>query len=77
MKISHDTSVDAAYIYIAERIEPGGVATTYTCDPIEVRGQIHLDFDANGVVLGIEILDASKKLPRHLLETYRTRKGGT
>jgi uncharacterized protein YuzE len=69
MKLSYDSSVDAAYIQIAEEIGAGGVAMTYPCDPLEVRGEINLDFDAEGRLIGIEVLDASKKLPPELLRS--------
>lgn len=49
---------DAVYIYIASEIGVGGVSKTYACDPSAVDGQIHLDFDDRGRLLGIEILDA-------------------
>jgi len=71
MKITYDETVDAAYIYLAEQIEPGQVSTTYPCDPAEVRGMIHLDFDAGGVLLGIEVLGASSKLPPEVIEQAR------
>jgi uncharacterized protein YuzE len=63
MRITYDKSVDAAYIYLADGIAAGGVAKTYCCDPVEVNGQIHLDFDEQGRLVGIEVLDASKLLP--------------
>jgi uncharacterized protein YuzE len=69
MKLSYDRSVDAAYIQIAAEIDAGGVAKTYPCDPRQVGGEINLDFDAEGRLLGIEILDASKKLPPELLRS--------
>lgn len=68
MKLSYDRSVDAAYIQIAADIEAGEVAKTYPCDPLEVEGEINLDFDAQGRLIGIEVLDASKKLPREVVE---------
>lgn len=68
MKITHDTSVDAAYLYLVDEIKPGGVAKTYACDPLEVDGQINLDFDDEGRLIGIEVLDASKILPAELLD---------
>jgi uncharacterized protein YuzE len=74
MKISYDQSTDAAYIYLADEIRPGGVAKTYCCDPQEVNGQIHLDFDSDGRLIGIEVLDASRRLPEILLSTMPTRK---
>jgi uncharacterized protein YuzE len=67
MKITYDKSTDAAYIYLAAVIEAGGVAKTYCCDPLEVNGQIHLDFDKQGRLVGIEVLGASKLLPEAVL----------
>ena len=67
MKISYDPEIDAAYIYLVGEIAPGGVAKTYPCDPREVNGQINLDFDSSGRLIGIEVLDASKRLPVQLL----------
>ena len=43
------------------------VKKTYTCDPSEV-GEINLDFDGSKMLVGIEILDASKKLPKSILD---------
>ena len=63
MKITYDRSVDAAYIYLTSGIGAGGVAKTYCCDPLEVHGQIHLDFDNQGRLVGIEVLGASRLLP--------------
>lgn len=67
MRISYDRSPDAAYIYLADSIAPGAVSKTYPCDPREVGGQINLDFDASGKLLGIEVLDASQFLTADLL----------
>lgn len=69
MKLTYDRSVDAAYIQLAREIPAGGVAKTCPCDPLEVGGEINLDFDAEGRLVGIEILDASKKLPPELLRS--------
>ena len=68
MKIKYDPIVDAAYITLADDESPSSFGFTYACDPIEVDGQIHLDFDVSGLLTGIEILQASKKLPPHLLK---------
>jgi len=67
VRVTYDPSVDAAYIYLADKIAAGGVAKTYPCDPMEVRGHINVDFDADGRLVGIEVLDASKMLPGALL----------
>jgi uncharacterized protein YuzE len=68
MKFTYDTAVDAAYIALQDRVEAGAVAFTYACDPQEVHGQIHLDFDERGRLLGIEVLGASRMLPAELLK---------
>ena len=68
MKIMHDRAVDAAYIYLVRTIAPGAVKRTYPCDPSEVDGEINLDFDAAGHLIGIEVLEASRKLPMDLLK---------
>jgi uncharacterized protein YuzE len=72
MKLSYDKSIDAAYIQLALEIDAGGVAKTYPCDPLAVEGQINLDFDAAGRLVGIEILGASRKLPPELLRQERS-----
>lgn len=66
-KVTYDPSVDAAYLYLVP-IGPGEAKMTYGCDPEEVDGQIHLDFDKEGRLIGIEVLDASHKLPKSLLK---------
>jgi uncharacterized protein YuzE len=68
MKLTYDRSVDAAYIYVADAIGPGQVARTHPCDPSEVQGEINLDFDASGRLIGIEIIGASRLLPQELLD---------
>ena len=68
VKITYDKNADAAYIYLTD-IPPAGVAFTYPCDPIEINGMINLDFDKNNQLLGIEIMDASKKLPKEIIES--------
>jgi uncharacterized protein YuzE len=59
MKTEYDKEVDAAYIYTADKIEKGDVKKT-----IRLDDNISLDFDKNNRLLGIEILRASKTLPR-------------
>ena len=67
MHIKYDAAADSAYIYLVEFIGAGEVAKTYPCDPREVGGEINLDFDGEGRLIGIEVLDASKALPAGLL----------
>ena len=67
MRVTYDISADAAYIYLRE-IGPGEAAATLPLDPIEAHGTINLDLDADGRLIGIEVLGASAALPRELLD---------
>lgn len=67
MRLTYDPEADAAYIYLADEIAAGGVARTYPCDPTEVGGMVNLDFDAEGRLIGIEVMDASRMLPSEAL----------
>jgi len=67
MKIKYDPSVDAAYIQLKAEDDRTPFGSTYCCDPKEVEGQIHLDFDSDGRLIGIEVLQASQKLPLYLI----------
>jgi uncharacterized protein YuzE len=64
--IQYDPEVDAAYIYLKE-VRSGGVARTVCVDPIDIGGMVNLDLDDDGVIVGIEVIDASRKLPPELL----------
>lgn len=67
MRLTYDAEADAAYIQLVELIVPDAVAKTVGCDPAEVGEMINLDFDSEGRLLGIEVLDASRVLPQELL----------
>jgi uncharacterized protein YuzE len=69
MKLTYSERVDAAYLYLAG--EDALAARTYPCDPAQAGAMINLDFDANGRLIGIEVLDASKVLPADMLATAR------
>jgi len=53
LKIEYDREADALYIQLRE---------VYVEDNIDVEEGITLDLDGNRHIVGIEILDASKKL---------------
>jgi uncharacterized protein YuzE len=69
MRVEYDEEVDAAYIYLAE-IEPGGVATTVPGWPDTEAFMVNLDFDREGRLLGIEVMDASSKLPTEFFSRF-------
>jgi len=54
MKISYDEKTDAAYIRLSEQ-KPSGV--------IEIAEGVNLDVTEDGKIIGIEILDATQKIP--------------
>ena len=66
MKIEYDPLRDLLYVYFAEPAKK--VAQTKTIMP-----GVHADFDTNGKIMGLEVLDASEiigdevdvKLPAH------------
>jgi uncharacterized protein YuzE len=67
MRLQYDPSVDAAYLFFSDDESRAAFDFTYPCDPEQVNGQIHLDFDIHGRLLGIEILHASTKLSSDVL----------
>ncbi len=58
MKITYDKEVDAAYIKMSDG-QPTGV--------IEIAEGVNLDMTEDGQIIGIEILDATKKFPLQTL----------
>lgn len=68
MRCTYDRSADAVYIYLVPEIRRREVYRTYSCNPHEAGGEINLDFDLDGMLMGIEILDASRLLPHDFLE---------
>ena len=59
MKIEYDPERDLLYIYFAEfEIK---AAQTVTISP-----GVHADFDAEGKLMGIEVLDASKVMGKNI-----------
>ena len=54
MKVSYDKEVDALYIELSTQ-KPDGV--------IEIEEGINIDVASNGSIVGIEFIDAAKKMP--------------
>ncbi len=61
MKITYDKEVDAVYLKLLEK-KPDGV--------IEVAEGINIDVTSDGKIVGIELLDAMKKISVESLLTY-------
>ena len=65
MKITYDAEADVAYVYF-EEISKGKVVQT-----ISLNENINVDLDKDGRTLGIEILEASKNLPKNTIKSAK------
>jgi uncharacterized protein YuzE len=65
IRVTYDGSADAAMIYLVP-IGPGEVATTVVGE--DEAGSVNLDFNSLGQLIGIEVLGASRSLPRGVIE---------
>jgi uncharacterized protein YuzE len=61
VKIYYDREVDAAYLQLSDR-QPDGV--------IEVAEGVNLDVTSDDAIVGIEILNASRRIPLKSLFVY-------
>jgi len=80
VRVTHDSEANAAYIYLVEEIGRGEVARSCVADIAMDNAAITIDFDAEGRVLGIEVLGASQALRDETIRaaediTRRTRVG--
>jgi uncharacterized protein YuzE len=62
MKVHYDDEVDALYLELGDE-SPDGV--------VEMAKGVNLDTTARGRIVGIEILNASKKIDLGTMLTYR------
>jgi uncharacterized protein YuzE len=68
MRVTYDPAADAAYIYVTE-IREGGVAASRVVDQPMDGASVHVDFDQQSRLIGIEVLGASRGLPADTLKT--------
>lgn len=68
VRITYDEESDAAYISLTTEGLAGEASDTVPMDPLAVDGMINLDFDDENRLIGIEVLGASARLPRALLQ---------
>jgi uncharacterized protein YuzE len=66
LRIELDESVDAAYVYLTERIGAGEAVAQVIVEDDRLAGEVILDLDVDGHVLGIEVLGARDLLPASL-----------
>ena len=67
IKVKYDQWADSAFIYLVN-VKLGESKSTFPFNPYEIGAEINLDFDKDDKFLSIEVLYASKHLPRELLK---------
>jgi uncharacterized protein YuzE len=61
LRVTYSRAADAAFLYLRP-VEPGGAVRQEIVGGV-AEGNVILDFDADGRLVGIEVLDASRYLP--------------
>ena len=67
VKVTYDPAVDAAYIYLRHSGR-GDAAHTVPVEEDEAAGEVILDFDRDGRLIGIEVLGARRGLPEGFMD---------
>ncbi|MER7209935.1 DUF2283 domain-containing protein [Streptosporangium sp. NPDC020072] len=68
--MEHDGENDVAYVHLAEEIAPGAARTRIVVEDPALRGEVILDLDEHGRLLGVEVAGASAALfPETLAES--------
>jgi uncharacterized protein YuzE len=67
VRISYDADADAVYIHLDRETGAARRTTTQAATPDGVDGFVALDWE-DGRIIGIEILDASRRLSQDLLD---------
>ena len=63
MYLTYDSEADAAYIYFKSTLKKGEIKKT-----VDINQDIFLDLDRKGRILGLEGLEAKKKLDKKLMK---------
>jgi uncharacterized protein YuzE len=75
IRATYDPQANAAYVYLTDPGDSPRSVTMYACDPVSVGGVINLDFDAEGRLVGIEVLAARSKLSAYILDSAEVADG--
>lgn len=60
--VHFDPEADAAYVYVVDGIGPGEALQQVWVEDDRLRGDVILDLDAAGFLLGVEVLGATAQL---------------
>ena len=66
VKVTYDPSSNTAYVYLDENA-PRNVGEYRVCEEMGNPVETILDIDPSGRVVGIELLNANRRLPERLL----------
>lgn len=71
VQITLDPEADAAYIYLADEPAIGWRQGKTVAVPVdEISGMVNVDLDADGRLIGVEVLAASSVLPDKMLASF-------
>ncbi|GAB3874500.1 hypothetical protein GCM10029964_016570 [Kibdelosporangium lantanae] len=62
MRITFDPEADAAYVEFVADVRDGEAVTQIVVEDSRIRGEVVLDLDVDGRLLGVEILGVSDVL---------------
>jgi len=68
MDIEYDEDVDAAFVWLVERPDDRSQVVDSEFWPEELKGKVGLLFDARKRLIGLEVLEASNRLPESVLD---------
>ena len=77
MKLEVDREADAAYVTLVDAIAPGQASRQVRVPLDFAAGEVVLDFDHAGRLLGVEVLGAGSLLPEELLQQASQPPGGS
>jgi uncharacterized protein YuzE len=71
VQMTLDPEVDAAYIYLADEPAMGWRHGKTVAIPVdEISGMVNIDIDADGRLMGVEVLAARTLLPDKMLAAF-------
>lgn len=70
LRVTFDDEVDAAYISLKHPLSSGEAVRQICVDGGDDPWDVIIDVDANGRILGLEVLGASERLPLDLLRQF-------
>ncbi len=67
MRVTYDSQVKTVYIHLRDQ-QPGDAEHQCVVECDKAKGQIVLDIDKHGRLIGIEVLGGGRAVPQELLD---------